>query len=72
MIYYSTGKGTYQRGVAGVAVETDEATAQVLIKQGYLMESKEQVKVVEQVSETVETVEEKKPKKKGNPNWGKK
>jgi len=59
MIYYSTGKGTYKRGAIGVAVEADEATAKILIKKGYLTESKAEVKESKvENSETVETVEE--------------
>ena len=72
MTYYSTGKGTYQRGEVGVAVETDEATAQVLIEKGYLTESKTANKVVEEKVETDVPIEVIQPKRKGNPNWAKK
>jgi hypothetical protein len=80
MIYYSTGKGTYKRGEVGVAVETDDATAQVLIKKGYLTDVNPLIKVAEKVVEAVYPAEKEikseviveKPKRKGNPNWGKK
>lgn len=76
MIYYSTGKGQYMRSV-GKAVDLDEATAQILIKKGFIVESKDQIQLKEEVVvEVVETVEqpieEIKPKRKGNPNWTKK
>jgi hypothetical protein len=64
MIYYSTGKGTYKRGEVGAAVETDEATAKVLIEKGYLTESNK-------IVETEVKNEPEIPKKRGNPNWGK-
>lgn len=66
MIYYSTGTGAYMRSV-GKAVELDDATAQILIKKGFIVESKDQIQLnkqeVVEVKETViETVEEVKPK----------
>lgn len=72
MTYYSTGKGTYKCGEVGVAVETDEATAKVLIKKGYLTESKTANKIVEAKVEADIPIEVVQPKRKGNPNWGKK
>jgi len=51
-MYYSTGKSPYLKKV-GTAVETDEATAQILIKKGFITDMLEDL-VVEKV-ETVET-----------------
>ena len=82
MIYYSTGKGTYKRGEVGVAVETDEATAKILIEKGYLKEFSTPIKKVieeqpkvEQVATKVEIIQVEEPRVKkvrGNPAWGKK
>ena len=81
MIYYSTGKGTYKRGEVGVAVETDEATAKILIEKGYLKEGKapiqkviEEQPKVEQVATKVEIIQVEEPRVKkvrGNPAWAK-
>ena len=69
-MYYTTGKSPYQR-IAGIAVENiSEATAQILIKKGYLVEKVETVEStvvepeVEQVVETVEAPVEVKPQPK--------
>jgi hypothetical protein len=39
MIYYSTGKSSYLKGLGAAVEETNLATAQILIKKGYIVES---------------------------------
>lgn len=45
MIYYSTGKSPYMRSV-GKAVEVDDKTAEILLKQGYIVKEKVESNVV--------------------------
>ena len=65
-MYYSTGKSPYLKKV-GTAVETDEATAQTLIKKGFITDMLEDL-VVEKVETPVEhTVQKQLYKPKGRP-----
>ena len=70
MTYYSTGIGTHLPKRKTV-VECNEITGNILVTRGFLVINLSELD--DEVKEKIEIpVEEIKPKKKGNPNWGKK
>lgn len=85
MIYYSTGKSRYL-AAKGRRVEVNEQTGNRLVEKGCLVVSiddltaskivedvvVEQAPIVEDVVVDIKPEKAEKPKKKGNPNWGKK